>query len=76
MIDLTDVRRVRLHRGTRTHRTGKAGTGLFTGCDKRVKLDDLIGRPLDQPLPPESPITCTACLAAPEPNDHAPEQEN
>lgn len=66
MIDLTDVRRIRLHRGTRVHHTQTTRWGLSTGCGKFFTLEDLYGRPQDQPLPPDTPVTCKACLAAPE----------
>lgn len=65
MIDLTDLRRIRFHRGTVVHRTQTTRWGLSSGCGKFFALEDLYGRQQDQPLPPETTITCKACLAAP-----------
>lgn len=62
MIDLGDVRRVRLHQGVLAHQTARGSTK----CGKRVKLTGPAGRPHDQPLPADTPVTCRACQYAAE----------
>lgn len=65
-IDFADIRRIRLHRGTRVHHTQTTKWGLSTGCGKFFTPKDLHG----QSLPPDTPVTCKTCLAKPEPKEN------
>lgn len=60
-VDLDDLRRVRLHGGTRVHAVVTEDRTRMTVCGKNVKLYGPTGRPYDQPLTPSTSITCTAC---------------
>ncbi|MFD8545607.1 hypothetical protein [Streptomyces sp. NPDC059649] len=64
MIDLNDVRRVRLYRGAANHAIADPGARpLTTACGLPVKLTGPTGRAYDQALPPTHKITCIRCKA-------------
>lgn len=63
MIDLADLRRIRLRGGTRTHAV-TPGPRRFTACGVPVKLTGPAGRNYDEPLRPAQPVTCRACQTA------------
>lgn len=63
MIDLADLRRVRLHGGTRVHAIAASDRFRITACGKYVHLW-INDRPHDQPREPAAAVTCRACLRA------------
>jgi hypothetical protein len=66
VIDLSTLARVRFRRSTRVHAVTTTETSRRTHCGEFVHLNEYsrAGRLLDEPLPPETPVTCPACLKA------------
>ena len=67
MFRTEEMRRVRLHGGSRVHDVPVPHTRpLATACGKCVKLFDARGRLLDRPLSgaDDIAVTCRACLRA------------
>ncbi|MET7795616.1 hypothetical protein [Streptomyces decoyicus] len=67
MFKTSDMRRVRLGRGTRVHEVPVPHTRpMSTACGKRIKLFDARERVLDRPLSDSDDIavTCLACQRA------------
>lgn len=64
MIDLTDLRRIRLHGGTRVHSVGPSRERRYTDCGKWIKLLGPTGKTYDHALPPQQAVTCPKCARA------------